>query len=94
MKGNESRGFVYNGADLYLEKTPLVESKCAGAFGDRQRIDEVKLCSMCGCFSTKALSSSVVSVWILTVVTSTNGVKKVIRDYTSLKAFQLFTKGR
>ena len=93
LDGNDSRGFAYNNAEITLEKTSFVESKCSGSFCDRQRIDEIKMCSMCGCFSTKANYSNVIPLWILSFLTS-NGVNKVVKDFSSLQSFNLFTKGK
>ena len=93
IEGNESRGFIYNNAEITLEKTSFIETKCSGLFCDRQRIDEVKSCCMCGCFSTKALINCIIAVWIMSFNTS-DGKRRVVKDLSSLKAFQMFTKGK
>ena len=93
IEGNESRGFIYNNAEITLEKTSFIETKCSGLFCDRQRIDEVKVCCMCGCFSTKALINCLIAQWIMSFNTS-DGKRRVVKDLSSLKAFQMFTKGK
>ena len=55
---NTSLGFIYNGTQLSVDYTSVVETSCSGNFCDRQRINDWLGSRGCGCYGMSVNSTN------------------------------------